>query len=53
MRTASGMSSQSNLSEKVPRCDVVDPRHLEPHEVVGVVGDSLRVGLRKAHPHLG
>jgi hypothetical protein len=31
---------------------VVDARHLEPHEVVGVVGDSLRIGLRKAHPHL-
>ena len=33
--------------------EVLDPRHLEPHEVVGVVGDALRVRLRKAHAHLG
>src|SRR5207245_11298791 len=32
--------------------EVGDPGHLEPHEVVGVVGDPLRVGLGEPHPHV-
>ena len=32
---------------------VVDARDLEPHEVVRVVGDALRVRLREADTHLG
>jgi hypothetical protein len=33
-------------------CEIRDARHLEPDEVGGVVGDSLGVGLREAHPDL-
>ena len=32
--------------------EIRDPRHLEPHEVDGVVRDSLRVGLREADADL-
>ena len=31
---------------------VLDPRRLEPDEVGGVMGDALRVRLRKADGHL-
>ncbi len=32
---------------------ISNPRHLEPHEVVRVVRNSLGVGLRKADAHVG
>ena len=33
--------------------EVLDARDLEPHEVVRVVRDALRVGLGEAHAHIG
>jgi hypothetical protein len=31
---------------------VLDPRHLEPDDVRGVMGDALRVRFRKSHSNL-
>ena len=44
--------AQGRVAALEPR-QVVDARELEPDEVVGVVDDPLRVGLREAHLHLG
>ena len=43
--------AQTLVAARVP-LEVVDARDLEPHEVVRVVGDPLRVRLREADAHL-
>ena len=44
--------AQSGISTRVLR-QVRDARNLEPDEVIGVVGDPLRVRLGEADGHLG
>ena len=44
--------AQALVAAGVP-LEVLDSRHLEPDEVVRVVRDPLRVGLREAHLDVG